>query len=174
MPILQKLSRSCARTALPAVMMLVIAGCALAQDVPENPITWSLALERSSPPKAGSAFRALLSAKIEAGWHLYSTEQREDGPKPTRIAVPKDQVFELGGEIESPTPIIAMDENFGFETQFYQDSATFALPLRIAANAPSGQHKLQVQVRYQTCTGKLCLPPKTVKLDLTVEIAAGK
>ncbi len=174
MAILQKLTRFCAQVALPAVMLFVIAGSAAAQDVPENPVAWSLAAEKPAPQKPGSTFKALLSAKIEEGWHLYSTEQRDDGPKPTRIVVPQNRMFELAGEIESPTPIVAMDENFGFETEYYEGSATFALPLRVVVNASAGQHKLQVQVRYQTCTQKLCLPPKTVKLDLTVEVAQGR
>lgn len=154
--------------ALPVVALLVIAGAA--QEIPENVVKWSLALEQPSPQKPGATFKALLRARIEEGWHLYSLDQREDGPKPTRISAPPNQPFELAGEIESPTPLVAMDENFGFETEFYEEAAVFGLPLRVAASAAQGQHKLQVQVRYQTCTQKLCLPPKTVKLGLTVEV----
>jgi thiol:disulfide interchange protein DsbD len=154
-----------------AGMMFLSASGAAAQDISTDPITWSIAAkEKTVSSKPGGTFIVYLTAKIEAGWHLYSLDQPEGGPKPTRITVPSEQVFEQSGTIESPEPNRAHDENFGMETEFFKESVTFTLPLRVAEKAPAGQHKLQVQVRFQTCNDQLCLPPKTVKLELTVEV----
>ncbi len=162
----------CARLILLAGVMVLSASGLAAQDIPENPVTWSLtAKEPPKPLKPGSTFNAQLTAKIEGGWHLYSLDQPDGGPKPTRITVPAEQVFELADSIESPEPRKKHDENFGMETEFYLDGVTFTLPVRVAANASAGQHKLQVQVRFQTCSDQLCLPPKTLKLELAVEVA---
>ena len=48
---------------------------------------------------------------------------------------------------------------------------TFDVPLRIAATAETGRQKAVVEVRFQTCNQEICLPPKTLKLELDVEIA---
>src|SRR2546423_1685473 len=129
----------CARLMLLAGITLLSASGVAAQEVPENPVTWSLtAKEASKPLKPGGTFNAELTAKIEKGWHLYSLDQPDGGPKPTRITVPTDQVFELADSIESPEPRKAHDQNFGIETEFYLDGVTFTLPVRVAANAPAG------------------------------------
>ncbi len=162
-------------------MMLAAAFCIMAaasaftqgQETELNPIKWSVKAKLPSKPlKAGEQFTVELTAQIEKGWHLYSTEPVENGPKPTRITLPTGQAFEQAGEIESPAPLSARDPNFGVEVEFYEESVTFTLPVRILPNAAPGSHKLIVQVRYQTCTKELCLPPKLVKLEAPIEIAA--
>jgi hypothetical protein len=40
----------------------------------------------------------------------------------------------------------------------------------VAANAKPGPATLMVNARYQACDNKLCLPPRTVKLELPVEV----
>ncbi len=135
----------------------------------ENPIKWSLKVA----PKtftAGEKFTAKLTAQIEEGWHLYALEEVPNGPRPTRITLAAEQPFELSGDIESPVPISKFDENFGVETQFYEESATFNLPIKIISTAKPGNTNLVVQTRYQVCNERLCLPPKTVRVEAAVEI----
>ncbi|HEX4949812.1 MAG TPA: protein-disulfide reductase DsbD N-terminal domain-containing protein [Blastocatellia bacterium] len=137
----------------------------------ENPIKWSLAIEPAKQSfQAGDQFTAQLTAQIEEGWHLYALEEVPNGPRPTRITLGAEQPFELSGEIESPAPIIKFDPNFGIETQFFAESVTFTLPVKITAAAKSGNTNLVVQTRYQVCNEQLCLPPKTVKVETAVEI----
>ena len=136
-----------------------------------HPIQWSLKLNSSKKTyKKGELFTLQLKAQIEDGWHLYALEEIPNGPRPTRISLPDDQAFTLAGEIAQPMPISKFDENFGVETQFYEEAVTFSVPLKIAATAKPGGTKLRLQVRYQTCNDTLCLPPKTVKLETVVEI----
>jgi DsbC/DsbD-like thiol-disulfide interchange protein len=157
-----------------AAFGLMLAARVFAQDNPGgqlNPVKWSLKADTSTGPfKAGDQFRVQLTAEIEDGWHLYSIEEIQQGPKPTRITLAADQPFELADSIEAPDPQTALDENFGINTQFYENSVTFILPVTVAAKAPAGKRKLIVQARYQTCTDKLCLPPKLVKTEVEVEI----
>ena len=121
--------------------------------------------------RSGSAFKVKMEARIETGWHLYSTEQAQGGPKPTRIILAPDQVFEAGGAVESPAPLTAHDDNFDIETEFYEEAVTFTIPIRVSDRAAPGRYKLQVEVRFQSCTKELCLPPRTVKLEIPVEVA---
>ena len=152
-------------------LMLLMTGAA-AQEV-ENPITWSLkASIPASAPKPGDKFTVLLTAKIAEGWHLYSPEQQPGGPIPTRITLPADQPFKLADTIDLPDPRTEMDPNFNLETQFYEEEATFGLPVVVATNALAGKQEVKVNVSFQTCNGQRCLPVKVVKLEMEIKITA--
>lgn len=154
------------------IYLLLSSAPALAQKEKENPITWTVASEQTAQPlKPGATFKAQLTARIEERWHLYAMEQPHEGPRPTRIVVPSGQPFTLDGKIEAPDPVRENDMNFGFETDFYEGSVTFDVPMRIATTAEAGRQKAIVEVRFQTCNQEICLPPKTLKLELEVEIA---
>jgi thiol-disulfide isomerase/thioredoxin len=128
-----------------------------------NPIKWTV--------KAVSVDIARinieLTAEIERGWHLYSTERVEGGPSPTRITVAPNQGFEITGEIDSPAPHSAYDPNFQVATESYEGSVTFKIPVK-AGTAQPGPVRLRVQVRYQSCTATICLPPQLLELETVV------
>jgi DsbC/DsbD-like thiol-disulfide interchange protein len=131
------------------------------QEEKLNPVTWSLKVV--NPTATDSKLYAELTAKIEGGWHLYSLTPMTGGPKPTRITLPREQAFELAGQIEAPDPFVEKDSNFDMEVEYYEESVTFKLPLKRLTGITG--NKLLVETRYQTCTSKLCLPPKLVKLE---------
>jgi hypothetical protein len=56
------------------------------------------------------------------------------------------------------------------EVQLYEGEAEFTLPLKVSG-AAMGAWKVIVNASYQTCDNKICLPPKTVKIELPVTIA---
>jgi len=131
-----------------------------AQETDEpNPITWTLKGQPGSP--ARKTFTVELRARIDTGWHLYSTDKIEGGPSPTRITLMPGQNLELAGEIDSPAPHSAYDPNFQVATEYYEGEVTFTVPIR----STSAATKVRLQVRYQTCTPTVCLPPKLVELE---------
>jgi thiol-disulfide isomerase/thioredoxin len=147
--------------------------CALAQedDSEFNPIKWSIkAASTAQPVKAGDQFVVELTAQIDKGWHLYSTEEVDGGPKPTRISVPTGQSFQQAGDIDSPAPHSSFDPNFQVNTEFYEGAVAFGIPVRAQVGPASRGNKLVVQVRYQTCTSTLCLPPKLLNLEAPVAV----
>ena len=134
-----------------------------AQEEKLNPVTWSL-----KPVKAADGeLYAELTAKIESGWHLYSLTPMTGGPRPTRISLPREQPFELAGQIEAPDPFVEKDPNFDLEVEYYEEQVTFKLPLKRLPGVAG--EKLLVETRYQTCTSKLCLPPRLIKLEAEVK-----
>jgi thiol:disulfide interchange protein DsbD len=160
------------RIAVSAGMIISIVICVAAQN---SPITFSIKSHATAKPlKAGETFTVQLVAQIKEGWHLYSINQQAGGPVATRITLPPGQFFKLAGAIIAPSPLTDFDSNFGIETQFYEDSAVFTIPVAIAVSDPAsvGKQKLQVNVFFQTCNDRFCLPPKTVKLTSAVEVAA--
>jgi DsbC/DsbD-like thiol-disulfide interchange protein len=159
-----------AQAAVFCAMTVAYAGAQERQPAEINPIKWTLKpLQPAKPLKAGDKFTLQLTAAIEDGWHLYSTEEMPEGPKPTRIVLTPNQPFELS-DIDSPAPLRSVDPNFGVETEFYEHSASFALVMQVKRDAAAGTHKVVVQVRYQSCTETLCLLPRLVKIDAEVQI----
>ena len=137
---------------------------------PPDPVAWKLA----TPPaavKAGGRFSAKLLAVVQEGWHLYSLKPMAEGPIPTRIWIAEGQPFTLAGPIQSPEPQVMQDPSFGMEVELFEGEAVFTVPVRVTAGAAPGAQKLVVSASYQTCNNKLCLPPKTVKVEVPVTIA---
>ena len=160
----------------PFLRLALLLGLLVAGIIPrtaaqgENPITWSLATSRDLKVKPGAQFEVVLTATIDEGWHLYSTTQPTGGPTPTRITVPPGQAFTLAAAPAGPEPKREHDPNFGMETEFYESSAAFSLPIQVASTAPGGRQRVEVHVRFQTCNDRLCLPPKTDKLAVEVTV----
>ena len=137
---------------------------------PADPVAWKF---EAAPGKvkAGARFDVKLVARIQDGWHLYSMKPVEDGPIPTRIWLAEGQPLQLAAAIRSPEPEKVQDPSFGMEVELYEGEAEFTLPLRVAATAPAGPLTVVVNASYQSCNNKVCLPPKTVKVEAAVVVA---
>src|SRR3989440_10459416 len=151
-------------------LLTALAGSPLAvsgqdPDREPDPIKWSIKAAPSTGDK--KTFQLELTARIDTGWHLYSTEKIEGGPSPTRITLLPGQKFEVAGEIDSPAPRSAYDPNFQVATESYEGIVPFTIPIR-SISASASSEKVRVQVRYQTCTPMICLPPKLIELEAAV------
>ncbi len=143
----------------------------VSRQIPKEPVKWSIRVITPDPTlKPGAQFTVELTAGIENGWHLYSLEQEEGGPLPTRIVIPADQPFVAGGTIESAEPKSEMDPNFNLMTHYYEEQAVFSVPVKVAAHAAAGKSEVRINVSFQTCSNELCLPPKTIKLGVEITI----
>ena len=147
----------------------ILAACLGA--APADPVAWKVAAPPSAPLKAGARFTVRVIAEVQEGWHLYSLKPMAEGPIPTRIWIAEGQPFALAGAIAAPAPQVQQDPSFGIEVEMYEGEAVFSLPVRVAAGAGAGAQKLVVSAAYQSCNNKLCLPPKTVKVEVPVTVA---
>jgi DsbC/DsbD-like thiol-disulfide interchange protein len=145
-----------------------LAACLMA--APADPVAWKLN-PPVAPVKAGARFTAKLLAEVQDGWHMYSLKPMADGPIATRIWIGEGQPFSLAGAVQAPDPRVIEDASFGMEVELYEGEAVFTLPVRVAASTAPGAQQLVVSASYQSCNNKLCLPPKTVKVEVPVTIA---
>jgi thiol:disulfide interchange protein DsbD len=130
----------------------------------QNPAKWSLRFEgEKSSFNSGDTAKAILRADLEEGWHLYAMEQPPGGPIATTIKIPKDSEYTIAGPISSGDSISQFDSNFNIETKFFKNNAEFNVPLEFAATVD--REKIELDVRFQLCTDKLCLPPQTVRVS---------
>ncbi len=148
---------------------LVLAAIVAAQEPPATPIRWS-AQQPTEAVKAGGVLGVQVTAVMDEGWHLYALDPVEGGPIPTKIAAGPAPAFTLQEkDIEKPEPKRSHDPNFGVETAYYDGSATFGLPIKVAADVPAGEREIDVTARFQACNDQFCLRPQTATMKVRVK-----
>ncbi|NNE97887.1 MAG: hypothetical protein HKN25_02575, partial [Pyrinomonadaceae bacterium] len=146
--------------ALAAALVLSLAGSAFSQD----PVKWELESSVKGREIApNQKFEAKLRAEVIGNWYLYGLDQPEGGPISTTLSLPENTAYKIEGEVTTPKPLEKLDPNFQIVTKTFRETAEFNVPLR-AEKKFSGDD-LAVNIRYQVCDDKLCLPPKTVKVS---------
>jgi hypothetical protein len=153
---------------IPGLLAILLLAGTAAGAAP-NPIHWEVRQGPAKAVKPGARFTVKLAARIDAGWHLYSMKRFTDGPIPTRIWIAEGQSAALSGAVEAPDPLMLQDPNFNMEVEFYAGEAVFLLPLRVRA-AATGAQKVTVSTSYQACSDRICLPPRTVTIEVPIEV----
>ncbi|MEI9975561.1 MAG: protein-disulfide reductase DsbD domain-containing protein [Ignavibacteriota bacterium] len=138
---------------------------------PANPVAWRLSDAPAKPVKAGARFAVKLTASIQTGWHIYSMKPLDDGPIPTRIWLAEGQPFRLSGPVKGDEPQTLQDPTLHMDVELYEGSASFSLPVKVAAGTAPGPQKLVVNAQSQSCNNSQCLPPATVKVEIPVTVA---
>lgn len=129
----------------------------------QNPVSWTIESDsKGKTIKSDENVEINLKASIEPNWHLYDLTQPGKGPFPTKITVPEGANYSIEGEPKSTGAIEKFDPNFKINTRFFAESATFSVPLKSSSEIKGDD--LAINVRYQVCDDKVCLPPKTVKV----------
>ena len=134
-----------------------------------DPVTYTVA-EAPDQVKAGESFSVTIQAEIEGKWHLYSINNDPDaGPYPTQFSSANPQLI-LAGEVSESEPSIEYDPNFDTELGWHSTNATFTIPLAFKTDA-SGSTMIDLEVMYQVCDDKSCLPPKTKSITHAVTVS---
>ena len=165
----RKLSRRL-KTAVVLVAVGIMAG-PVCRAADPRPIQWTAAAKTTQLPlRKGAAVQVTLHAKILAGWHLYAMEQEPGGPTATRINLAPNQAFALNGSIESETPpIITNDPNFNLETRYFEGEASFHIPVKVMSSTSGAQATLMIDVLFQTCNDRMCLPATVVHVSAPIQ-----
>lgn len=120
--------------------------------------------------QGGEVFQIKVKAIVEGGWHLYSIENDPDaGPFPTRFSSANDQLA-IAGEISESEPSIEYDPNFDTDLGWHTTEATFTIPLAFKTDV-SGSSMIDLEVFYQVCDDKSCLPPKKKSIMQAISIS---
>lgn len=122
-------------------------------------------------PKRGPENTMLVDLQVQVtvtgGWHVYSLNQTTGGP--TAMTVKVSPPYEIAGEIKGPPADKAKDPNFGIITETYSGEQVFSIPLKLASSASLNPPPIEVKIRSQACSDKLCLPARTTTLNVTPE-----
>jgi len=137
-----------------------------------RPVRWSVV--GGSAPRdvvAGRTVPITVQAVIAKGWHIYSLTQKPGGPIPLRLELVGAADVVLRGVVDAPKPERTFDKNFGIETELYSGTPRFVVPVGAPGKSLTGLRRFQIAARYQVCSDKVCLPPRTDKLDVAIRIA---
>jgi len=123
------------------------------------------------PAGRGSSFQIAVVMKIREGFHVNAREKSED------YLIATDLKAELpaglsNGEVAYPKGKL---EKFTFSKvplNVYQGTVTILMPVTALANAPVGEQRVPLKLRYQACNSELCLPPVTIPLVAAIHVAA--
>jgi DsbC/DsbD-like thiol-disulfide interchange protein len=118
-------------------------------------------------PDSSSLVELQLQVTVTDGWHVYSLTQDKGGPTPMSVKV--EPPYVIAGEITGPRPVKFQDPNFGIETETYSGEQVFRIPLKLAASNSLAPPPIEVKIRSQACSDKLCLPARTTTLTVTPE-----
>ena len=118
--------------------------------------------------KAGAVAEAKLTVQLRSGYHCNSNTPADDYLIPLKLtwspgALEASQVIYPKPQLEkysfSDKPVSVYTGEFVIVTKF-----------KVASPASQGPAFLSGKLRYQACTDRLCLPPKTVDVSLAVEV----
>ena len=100
-----------------------------------------------------------ISATIDAGWHVYSTELGEDGPTPATLVVETIEGARLDGKLVFEGKEIAKyDDMFGMEVRYFENQVTFVQRFIIE----KADYKVEGYFQYGACDDENCMPPTDV------------
>ncbi|MCI0359899.1 MAG: thioredoxin family protein [Planctomycetaceae bacterium] len=127
----------------------------------------------SQPAKFSASFKLtegsrkgtlLVSASIEANWHVYSISQPPGGPMPTKIKVTETADFKVLGPFQADQPphVKPPDpKGFNVNSEEHEEFVAWSAPLEIAADADPANFEISVLVNGQVCRsgeGGQCIP----------------
>ena len=138
---------------LSVLILLVASVCAMAQMA--DPVHFTSKLVMLGGDEAQIEF----SAKIDNGWHVYSTGLGNDGPiSATFNASKMDGVKTVGGLTHKGNEISQFDNMFGMKLRYFEGSVTFIQKIKFT----KPQYSINCYLEYGACNDETCMPPTSV------------
>ena len=135
------------------LFMLVTTICINAQMA--DPVHFTSKMEMLGGDEAQIEF----TAKIDNGWHVYSTGLGNDGPiSATFNATKMDGVKTVGGLTHRGKEISQFDNMFGMKLRYFEGSVTFIQKIKFT----KPDYSINCYLEYGACNDETCLPPTSV------------
>jgi DsbC/DsbD-like thiol-disulfide interchange protein len=156
-----------------AMLMLHSAAAVASDEVATSEVRWHAAAAiADTTPAPGAALTVQIDADISPGWHVYAFHQTAGGPTALSIALADNSTAAAAGAVTGPAPSKQHDQSFDLDTETYSGTVELLLPLKINSDLPAGQHQVPVKIRFQSCSDRECRPPRTVQLDVDLNVVA--
>lgn len=138
-------------------LMLLTSAAAYGQR-PYEVVKWTASVAKSTATSASVA----LTATIQDGWHVYALSQPPGGPTPLRITIPATAPFTLQAPVAETKVTRHDDPTFKMEAVYYLSAIN--LNVEVKKQGSTGADAVPIDVRFQACNDRLCLPPYTAHL----------
>lgn len=130
-----------------------------------DPVKWSTSIQKISETE----YDLIVTATIEAKWHLYSQNVPADGPIPTSFSFKTSPDFKLIGKTTEEKGVSSYDPIFEMQIKYFENKATFKQRIKVLSDK---SFKIAGTVEFMVCDDASCLPP--TEIDLAFLIPANK
>ena len=135
--------------------MLLMVLTAMAQM--EDPVKFTAEIKTGKTAEAEIVF----SGRIEAGWHIYSTDLGSNGPTEASFHVNKADGIELVGKLMPRGKEKShFDAMLGMNVRYFEGTAQFVQKIRFTKPT----YTIDAYLEYGVCSDENCLPPGEVAL----------
>ncbi len=138
----------------------------------DDAVHWRASVTASATITHGSSATLEVSGEVQEGWHVYGLEQQPRGPTPLRISLEANPIVAAIGPTSATLPETVHDLHFGFDTQLYTHPFTIHVPVQVSADPVTGRQLIPVSVRFQACSDRECLLPRTVHLFVLIDVSS--
>ena len=143
------------RNTLFILFTLLFSLTAMAQ---QNPVHFSVQQKQVSPTEVEVVF----TAKIDQGWHVYSTNLPADGPTSASLHVDKAEGLTPVGKLTTRgKELNVYDKTFEMKLRYFENSVGFVQRYKITAKT----YSIKGYLEYGACNDEMCLPPTQVEFN---------
>ena len=143
------------RNTLFILFTLLFSLTAMAQ---QNPVHFSVQQKQVSPTEV----EVIFTAKIDQGWHVYSTNLPADGPTSASLHVDKaEDVTPVGKLTTRGKELNVYDKTFEMKLRYFENSVGFVQRYKITAKT----YSIKGYLEYGACNDEMCLPPTQVEFN---------
>lgn len=130
----------------------------LAAMAQQNPVHFSVQQKQVSPTEV----EVIFTAKIDQGWHVYSTNLPADGPTSASLHVDKAEgVTPVGKLTPRGKELNVYDKTFEMKLRYFENSVGFVQRYKITAKT----YSIKGYLEYGACNDEMCLPPTQVEFN---------
>jgi thiol:disulfide interchange protein DsbD len=123
---------------------------------------WNYTVEKISDKR----LQVVLTATLDSGWHIYSSQMEDGGPQKTIVSVEPGKSFKVAEKTTEFGKLIEKyDSSFNITLRYYPQQAVFKKVIDVA---DTSAYTLKGNVSYMLCTDEVCLPPDEKEFSINI------
>ena len=124
----------------------------------QEPVKFAVKQQKLSDTELEIVF----TGKVDAGWHVYSTDIPDGGPTKAELTLEKQKGLKTKGALRTTGKVHrAMDDLFGMELSYMEGTASFSQKFTLTG----GDYEVAGYLTYGACNDENCIPPTNVEFS---------
>jgi len=103
-----------------------------------------------------------ITAKLQAGWHIFSQYQSSAGPTATSIQFVSSASYQLLEKTTEPVSITYYEKLFKTDVKYFENEVQFQQKIRWTKKPTP----IKAKIEFMACRDKECLPPDEIELTI--------
>lgn len=129
----------------------------------KNPVKWTFTSKKINE----KVYELHLTALIDPGWHMYTTDHKADIGVATSVTLNKNPLGEPSGKlISNGKPVSMKDPSTGELVKFYEGKVDLVQLITLKAPVKTN---FTGSVEFMSCDDKQCTPPTTKQFSIALQ-----